>query len=32
MKLPVGISSAEEEVRHAAQALIKGWKALAKSV
>ena len=28
----VGNSTTEEEVRHAAQALIKGWKALAKSV
>jgi cysteine desulfurase len=32
VRLSVGISTAEEEVRHAAQALIKGWKALARSV
>jgi cysteine desulfurase len=31
VRLSVGSSTAEEEVRHAAQALIKGWKALAKS-
>ena len=32
VRLSVGNSTAEEEVRHAAQALIKGWKALTKSV
>ena len=32
VRLSVGNSTSEEEVRHAAQALIKGWKALPKSV